>query len=288
MQAERVARCTDRPRTGAPAETAGRTRRSRSDHGSARRRGLGGRPAGTTGGWNIVPPGGTPLGHGPTSATSRNDTPLDEPPTLAGRVRPCDSDHLAGLRRAAVDGRAEAVAAMTATSNPQEDGAGAAPAVTAVGQIAINTSDLDRFRTFYEGLLGLPQVISLRMGQPPHLRYGVFAVGPDTALLAFEVPGYDPVADGIGVETGRRGRIDHFALRVDEAAFSDVRDRLVAAGASHGAVTELGPFRSVPFRDPDGLEGSIICPNRAFDPTQVDDELIECSNPQWTANVLQR
>ena len=53
-------------------------------------------------------------------------------------------------------------------------------------------------------------------------------------------------------------------------------------------MTALGPFQSVPFRDPDGLEGNIICPNRAFDPTQVDDELIECSNPQWTANLLQR
>ena len=83
------------------------------------------------------------------------------------------------------------------------------------------------------------------MGQPPHLRYSVFAVGPDTALLAFEVPGYDPVADGIGVARGRRGRIDHFALRVDTSAFSDVRDRLVAAGASDGAVTALGPYQSV-------------------------------------------
>lgn len=160
--------------------------------------------------------------------------------------------------------------------------------VTAVGQIAINTSDLNRFRTFYEGLLGVPHVISLRMAQPPHLRYGVFAVGPDTALLAFEVPGYDPVADGIGVEMGRRGRIDHFALHVDEAAFPAVRDRLVAAGASDGVVTTIGPYRSVSFRDPDGLEGNIICPNRSFDPMQVDDELIECSNPQWTANVLRR
>ena len=161
-------------------------------------------------------------------------------------------------------------------------------AVTAVGQIAINTSDLNRFRTFYEGLLGLPHVISLRMAQPPNLRYGVFAVGPDTALLAFEVPGYDPVADGIGVEMGRRGRIDHFSLRVDEPAFFAVRDRLVAAGASDGAMTALGPFQCVLFRDPDGLEGNIVCPNPAFDPTQVDDELIECSNPQWTANDLLR
>ena len=44
----------------------------------------------------------------------------------------------------------------------------------------------------------------------------------------------------------------------------------------------------MPFTDPDGLEGKIICPNRAFDPTQVDDELIECSNPQWTAANLLR
>jgi catechol 2,3-dioxygenase-like lactoylglutathione lyase family enzyme len=117
------------------------------------------------------------------------------------------------------------------------------------------------------------------LGQPPHLRYGVFAVGPDTALLVFEVPGYDPVADGIGVEMGRRGRIDHFALRVDEAAFFAVVDRLVAAGASNGAVTAFGPYHSVSFRDPDGLEGNIICPNQAFDPTQVDDELTDCSNP---------
>ncbi len=185
-------------------------------------------------------------------------------------------------------GWAEAVAAMSAISSERNDAAAVTSAVTAVGQIAINTSDLDRFRTFYEGLLGLPHVISLRMVQPPHLRYGVFAVGADSAMLVYEVPGYDPVADGIGVEMGRRGRIDHFALRVDEAAFLEVRDRLVAAGASNGVVTALGPYQSVSFRDPDGLEGNIICPNPSFDPTQVDDELIECSNPQWTADLLQR
>ena len=149
---------------------------------------------------NVVPSGGTPSRHASTPPTS---TPLtegrfDEPPRLAGRVRPYRVDHLAGLQRAAEGRRAEAVAAMSATSSERNDAA-ATSAVTALGQIAINTGDLNRFRTFYEGLLGLPHVISLRMGQPPHLRYSVFAVGPDTALLAFEVPGYDPVADGIGI-----------------------------------------------------------------------------------------
>lgn len=162
----------------------------------------------------------------------------------------------------------------------------AAAAVKGVGQIVVNTSDLNRFRTFYEGVLGLPHVISLSLAQPPHLRYGVFAIGPATALLAFEVPGCDPATYSTGDEAGRRCGIDHVGLRVDPDAFGEVRERLVAAGACTGAVRALGPFLSVPFRDPDGLEGTVVCVNRAFDPTQVDDELIECSNPQWTVDLL--
>lgn len=237
---------------------------------------------------NVVLSHGTPLGYASTPSTQHIERRLNEPISLAERVRPYCVAHVAGLQHATLDRGAEAVAAMSAMASPQHEEPVVRSAVTAVGQIAINTSDLSRFRTFYEGLLGLPHVISLRMAQPPRLQYGVFAVGPDTALLAFERPGYDPSADGIGGEMGRRGRIDHFALRVDEAAFLEVRDRLIAAGASDGAETTIGPYRSVSFRDPDGLEGNIICPNRAFDPAQVDDELIECSNPQWTANNLQQ
>ena len=162
--------------------------------------------------------------------------------------------------------------------------------MTAVGSIAVITSDLDRFRIFYEGLLGLPHVISLRMGHPPFLVHAVFAIGQNTVLHAFEVPGYDPVADGIGTETGQRGRLDHFALLVDdEPALLDLRDRLVAAGASDGAVTPLGPYLSVPFRDPDGLEGEVTCPNLRFDPAEADDEVVECSTaPHWTSEFLAR
>ena len=45
-------------------------------------------------------------------------------------------------------GWAEAIAAMSAISSERNDAAAVTSAVTAVGQIAINTSDLDRFRTF--------------------------------------------------------------------------------------------------------------------------------------------
>ena len=115
---------------------------------------------------------------------------------MAGRVRPCRAARLAGLQAAIVGERAEAVAAMSAATSPRSDEAAAISAVTAVGQIAIMTSDLNRFRTFYEGLLGLPHVISLRMGRPPHLRYGVFAVGPDSGAQGW--------ADSFS--TGRAGR----------------------------------------------------------------------------------
>ena len=167
--------------------------------------------------------------------------------------------------------------------------AGPAPAaVTAVGRIAVNTSDLSRFRSFYEGVLGLPHVITLRLGHAPHLLYGVFAVGRSAVLQAFEVPGYDPAAEGVGAEPGQRGRIDLFALLVeDEAGLLEIRDRLVAAGASDGAVTPLGPFLSVSFRDPDGLEAQVTCPYPAFDPALMQDEVVECSMaPSSTAGLL--
>ena len=86
---------------------------------------------------------------------------------------------------------------MSASSNSPGKTA-IASAVEGVGQVVVNTSDLNRFRTFYEGVLGLPHVISLSLAENPHLRYGVFAVGPATALLAFEVPGCDPATSSTG------------------------------------------------------------------------------------------
>jgi catechol 2,3-dioxygenase-like lactoylglutathione lyase family enzyme len=55
---------------------------------------------------------------------------------------------------------------------------------------------------------------------------------------------------------GGRGPIDHYALAVDsEEKLLQIRDRLVARGASPGEVTQFGPaLLSVFFRDPDGAE----------------------------------
>ena len=59
-----------------------------------------------------------------------------------------------------------------------------------------------------------------------------------------------------------RGRIDHVGLQAASMdAFDQIRDRLIARGASDQFVTDFGPALSVFFRDPDGLEGEVCVPN---------------------------
>ena len=62
--------------------------------------------------------------------------------------------------------------------------------ITGISHIAVNTADLDRFRRFYEGVLGVPLGISLRMQHPPFLRHATFHVTDAMVLHVFELPGY--------------------------------------------------------------------------------------------------
>ena len=55
-----------------------------------------------------------------------------------------------------------------------------------------------------------------------------------------------------------RGHLDHVALTArSPAAFEQLRRRLIARGASDGAVMDLGAFHSVGFEDPDGMRGEL-------------------------------
>jgi catechol 2,3-dioxygenase-like lactoylglutathione lyase family enzyme len=64
-----------------------------------------------------------------------------------------------------------------------------------------------------------------------------------------------------------RGRIDHLGLQAASLeAFEEIRDRLMARGATDGFVTDFGPVLSVFFRDPDGLEGEVCVGNPDAEP----------------------
>jgi catechol 2,3-dioxygenase-like lactoylglutathione lyase family enzyme len=154
--------------------------------------------------------------------------------------------------------------------------------ITDISHIAINTADLARFRRFYEGVLGVPLGMSLRMNHPPHLRHATFHVGETLVLHVFEVPGYDPEGQGIGRSIGERGRIDHFGFLVpDEGALREVAAQLRAAGASDGEVRPLGPMLSVHATDPDGLEIEVNCPDPGFRIDALSSEVEELALPDW-------
>ena len=156
-------------------------------------------------------------------------------------------------------------------------------AINGISHIAVNTADLGRFRRFYEGVLGLRLGVVALLEDAPFLRHATLHVTDGLVLHVFEVPGYDPAAQGIGKDIGERGRIDHFAFNVpDEAALREVAERLRAAGATDGAIRSFGPVLSVHVTDPDGLQLEVTCPNLTFDPEAPEGEVFEeVGLPDW-------
>jgi catechol 2,3-dioxygenase-like lactoylglutathione lyase family enzyme len=127
------------------------------------------------------------------------------------------------------------------------------PRTSGINHVATMTADLDRYLAFYEEIFGA-EVVTIVDAEGDHPRMAVVNMGGDGALNVFEVPAESIV--GNRTQMGGRGPIDHYALAVEsEEMLMEIRDRLVAVGASPGEVTQFGPaLLSVFFRDPDGAE----------------------------------
>jgi catechol 2,3-dioxygenase-like lactoylglutathione lyase family enzyme len=138
-------------------------------------------------------------------------------------------------------------------------------APTGISHVAMVTADLDRYRKFYEQVIGLDTAIVMRGEAADHPRHAILFAGA-TVVHVFEEPGYNPSDHGISSDDMfRRGRLDHLGFAVpDQPALEEVGDRLVEAGASDGTVTVLGPILSVHYCDPDGFHGEINCFNPTF------------------------
>ena len=85
-------------------------------------------------------------------------------------------------------------------------------------------------------------------------RHCLIDVGGPSMLHLMEVP-------GVEISTGpmfARGRLDHLAPSIpDQASLYEMRDRLIDAGVSGGAVTDFGVALSVHFSDADGADAEI-------------------------------
>ena len=158
-------------------------------------------------------------------------------------------------------------------------------APSGVSHIAVATTDLDGFRTFYEDTIGLRTTIVFG-GGPGHSRQAILMAG-DAMLHVFEVANDDTTTRRMGAGMFERGRLDHLGFTVNDlAALKVIRDRLLAADASSGDIHYLGPMLSLRFVDPDGLEGEINCYNQEFDPSTLRDE-DEIIDPDWLAQTRQ-
>ncbi|HEX7132268.1 MAG TPA: VOC family protein [Iamia sp.] len=127
------------------------------------------------------------------------------------------------------------------------------PLTRGLNHVAVLTEDLDRFIAFYTDTFDLDVAFA---ETTPAFRHAILRIGPDSWLHPAEVVGGE---HGTGSPAMfQRGHLDHLALVADSpAAFDELRDRLVARGASDGAVEDLGAFHALWFEDPDGMRGEL-------------------------------
>src|SRR5215471_14611356 len=120
--------------------------------------------------------------------------------------------------------------------------------LSGVNHVAILTHDTDRLVAFYR------EVFDAQIGAQLEefdgaIRLTFIRIGEIAELNVFQVEG-NTQADRQSPMFGR-GRIDHLGLQAASLdAFDQIRDRLIARGASDHFVTDFGPVLSVFFRDP--------------------------------------
>jgi len=128
-----------------------------------------------------------------------------------------------------------------------------------VNHVDILTSDTGRLAAFYRDVFDAEVGDQLEEFDGA-VRLTFIRIGQTAELNVFQIDG-NPEADRQTPMFGR-GRIDHLGLQAASLeAFDQIRDRLIARGASDRFVTDFGSVLSVFFRDPDGLEGEVCIQN---------------------------
>ena len=111
-------------------------------------------------------------------------------------------------------------------------------------------ADLERTTAFYRDVLGLTLVQEGSNDDDPgarHFWFGDPDGTPGTLISFMEYPAMDEGREG-------RGAVHHFAFAVGSAAELDAwRDWLRSRDVPCSEVFQRGGFRSIYFRDPDGL-----------------------------------
>jgi catechol 2,3-dioxygenase-like lactoylglutathione lyase family enzyme len=132
-----------------------------------------------------------------------------------------------------------------------------------VNHVAVLTNDTERLSQFYGEVFDAPpaRVVEAQ----PGFMLSLIDVGGGRELNVFQIDG-NTEADRQTPMFGR-GRLDHIGLQATSLdAFDEIRRRLIERGAADDFVTDFGPFLSLFFTDPDGLEGEVVVVNPDAEP----------------------
>ena len=136
-----------------------------------------------------------------------------------------------------------------------------------IDHVATITRNGDELKRFYVDVFDAT-IESDGPEYPGGPRMIIINLAPGSELNVFEIEGntqaehQTPMFD--------RGRIDHIGLHAaDLDTFAQIRERLIAVGASDRIVTEFGRKLSVFFRDPDQMEGEVLVANPDADPKDL-------------------
>jgi catechol 2,3-dioxygenase-like lactoylglutathione lyase family enzyme len=127
--------------------------------------------------------------------------------------------------------------------------------IDSVNHVAVMTEDLDRFVEFYSNVFDLELVFT---EDTPAFRHAILRTGANSWIHPAEVVDANP-RNVASASMFDRGHLDHLALTASDAeSFRVARKRLVARGASDGAIDDLGAFHSIWFTDPDGMQVELV------------------------------
>jgi catechol 2,3-dioxygenase-like lactoylglutathione lyase family enzyme len=132
--------------------------------------------------------------------------------------------------------------------------------------IGLSTLDLDKTRSFYEGVLGFKAVddVTMKIEEGGSLRHLFFDVGGGQRIGFLEpngVPNVPAKYDaGINRGLGVPSAFYHFAFEArSPAALAQKRDELRGKGVATTDIVDHGSAQSIYFKDPNGLSLEYCC-----------------------------
>lgn len=127
--------------------------------------------------------------------------------------------------------------------------------LTGLSHVRLTVTDIDRSRSFYESVFGLPIAFELPPDADEATREQLaFLFGGVLYQVGTQLLGLRPAAPATDRFHEDRVGLDHLSLAVaDHAALENAVEVLDGLGIAHEPIKDLGSAWALEFRDPDNI-----------------------------------